>query len=103
MLLQVLAALALLGLLAAEADAARILAVLPMPARSHHIAVSGVTKALAERGHEVTLVTGLPKGNKINPANNKLIHLDNPFEDLTSECRSASNIRASRDLAYIQL
>ncbi|KAJ1529219.1 hypothetical protein ONE63_006023 [Megalurothrips usitatus] len=57
---------------------------MPMPARSHHIAASGVAKALADKGHDVTYVSGLDKGNKINPANNKVICIGNPFESIIS-------------------
>nr|WHM27969.1 UDP-glycosyltransferase family 469 member A1 [Frankliniella occidentalis] len=73
---KVFAALAVLVAVAlGVADAARILAVMPMHARSHQIALSAVTRALADKGHDITYITGLPQGNKINPTHNhKLIH-----------------------------
>ena len=79
--MQVLAVLAALAALAVATEGARILAVFPFPARSHHIAFCSVTKALAERGHDVTVITGLEKNNKILPANNKIISVGNPFKE----------------------
>ncbi|KAK3927004.1 UDP-glycosyltransferase UGT5 [Frankliniella fusca] len=75
--IKVIAILAVLtAVLLGAADSARILVVVPIMARSHHIAISGVTKALAEKGHHITYVSGLAKGNKINPTHNhKLIHV----------------------------
>lgn len=83
-ILKAAAVLAVLALAACAADAARILAVMPMPARSHHIAFSAALKALADRGHDVTYFSGLPKGNKINPANTKVFHLELPFENMAT-------------------
>lgn len=74
-----------LALLLVAAEGARILAVFPMPARSHHIAFCAVTKALADKGHEVTIITGLDKDNKILPANNKIVSIGNLFASLVED------------------
>lgn len=55
------------------AEAARILVVISMPAPSHLIVFTGMTKALAERGHEITLVTPMEKGHKLLPTKNHVI------------------------------
>lgn len=45
---------------------ARILGIFHMPSKSHHILGSKLLKSLAERGHEVTMVSPYPFKEKIN-------------------------------------
>lgn len=56
------------------AASARILAVLPMPAQSHHHLFRAVLKTLAERGHQIISYTPLPMDKPV--ANYTEIHLD---------------------------
>lgn len=51
-------------------DAARILVVIAMPAPSHMIAFTALTRALAERGHHITLVAPVRQGDKLVPTQN---------------------------------
>lgn len=53
---------------------ARVLAVLPIPAHSHHVLSRAVLGALARRGHEVLSFTSLPVDRP--PPNYTEIHLD---------------------------
>jgi len=46
-----------LAVLSHPVDGARILAVFPFPSHSHIIVCSGLTKALAARGHELVVVS----------------------------------------------
>ncbi|XP_034234754.1 UDP-glucuronosyltransferase-like [Thrips palmi] len=55
------------------AEAARILVVISMPAPSHLIVFTGLSRALAERGHEITFVTPTEKDNKLLPTKNHVI------------------------------
>lgn len=57
-------------LFASQKEAARILAVIPFPSISHQVVFRPLTQALAQRGHEVTVITAdpaFPKGG--TPAN----------------------------------
>lgn len=56
------------------AASARILAVLPIPAQSHHHLFRAVLKTLAERGHQIVSYTPLPMDKPV--ANYTEIHLD---------------------------
>lgn len=56
--------------------AARILAVLPMPSRSHYAVCSGVLYALAERGHEVTVFSPYPPQQPVKNFKHLEIHTD---------------------------
>jgi glucuronosyltransferase len=48
-------------------ESARILGMFPVPGKSHMIVFSALTKALAERGHELVVVSTFPMKNP--PAN----------------------------------
>lgn len=50
-----------------HSDAARILGIFPWPGTSHMITFSALTRALAERGHELVVVSTFPSKNP--PAN----------------------------------
>lgn len=54
---------------------ARVLAVLPVPAHSHHVLFRAVLEALTSRGHEVVSYTSMPVAQP--PPNYTEIHLDN--------------------------
>lgn len=56
------------------AASARILAVLPIPAQSHHHLFRAVLKTLAEQGHQIVSYTPLPMDKPV--ANYTEIHLD---------------------------
>ncbi|XP_067012380.2 UDP-glucosyltransferase 2 isoform X2 [Anabrus simplex] len=49
-----------LVLAAGASNCARILALFPVPAKSHVISFSALTQELARRGHQVTVVSGFP-------------------------------------------
>ena len=54
----------LLGVLVAlfsAAEAANILAIFPFPGRSQYIVVEPLLKALAARGHNLTVISGYPQ------------------------------------------
>ncbi|XP_054281922.1 UDP-glycosyltransferase UGT4-like [Macrosteles quadrilineatus] len=57
------------------AMSARILAVLPIPAKSHHILFNAVLRTLAQAGHQVVCYSGLPADQEV--ANLTVIHMDN--------------------------
>ncbi|XP_054282245.1 UDP-glycosyltransferase UGT5-like [Macrosteles quadrilineatus] len=57
------------------AMSARILAVLPIPAKSHHILFNSVLRTLAQAGHQVVCYSGLPADQEV--ANLTVIHMDN--------------------------
>lgn len=57
---QKLSVLILLALAIAQCNAAKILAFLPLPILSHHIVFRPIFKELANRGHDLTLVTMIP-------------------------------------------
>jgi len=46
-----------------QVECARILGVFPVPGKSHMIVFSALTKALAERGHELMVVSTFPMKN----------------------------------------
>ncbi|XP_054281928.1 UDP-glycosyltransferase UGT4-like [Macrosteles quadrilineatus] len=56
------------------AMSARILAVLPIPAKSHHILFNAVLRTLAQAGHQVVSYSGLPADQEV--ANLTVIHMD---------------------------
>lgn len=56
------------------ADAARILGIFPVAAYSHYALGSALMKALAEKGHEVSIIT--PFREKNPPKNYREIYLD---------------------------
>lgn len=64
-LLGVVQVLIALGSLSCSSSAARILAILPLAARSHHNFHQGVLKALASRGHEVVVFGPFPQATPI--------------------------------------
>ncbi|KAK3919396.1 UDP-glycosyltransferase UGT5 [Frankliniella fusca] len=65
------AAVALLLVLGAPGvDSARVLVVIAMPAPSHLIVFTGLTRALADRGHHITLVSPMAKTDKLLPTHN---------------------------------
>lgn len=56
--------------LLSSSEAARILAVFPIPSISHHVVFRPLTQALAKKGHEVVVITPNPAFSKGNaPAN----------------------------------
>lgn len=76
LLLAAVAALAVGGLPGggpAAADAANILVVISMPAPSHLNVFTALTRALAERGHQITLVSPMRKDYKMHPTKNHVI------------------------------
>lgn len=50
---------------AKECFASRILVLFPSPSRSHLVVMQGLTTALAERGHQVTVVSPFPLDKKM--------------------------------------
>lgn len=46
-------------------NSARILGIFHVPSKSHHILASKLLKSLAEKGHEVTMISPYPFKNKI--------------------------------------
>jgi glucuronosyltransferase len=48
-----------------NAVASRILFVYPMPSKSHLIVVQGLSKTLAQKGHEVTVISPFPLDKKL--------------------------------------
>lgn len=46
-----------------ESHGAKFLAVLPTPIHSHHIIFKPILNELANRGHEVTVITASPEEN----------------------------------------
>ena len=62
----------------AKIDSKKILAVLPMPARSHHIFFSVLLKALLDKGHHITLICSLPP--TLTHPNQKVIQVENVLE-----------------------
>jgi glucuronosyltransferase len=65
-------------------NGARILGLFPLPGKSHMRVNSALVKELANRGHEVTVVSPYPENNTI--LNYKDIALDvNEFEKLFSD------------------
>lgn len=54
---------------------ARILAVLPIAAKSHHILFNAVLRTLAEAGHEVVCYSGIPAEKEV--ANLTVVHMAN--------------------------
>jgi hypothetical protein len=63
---------------------ARILAMFPIPVKSHHILVNAMVRTLASRGHEVVLYTPYQWETPLD--NVTVVHLDNMVSmDMTSE------------------
>ncbi|KAM7348770.1 UDP-glycosyltransferase UGT5-like isoform 2-T2 [Cochliomyia hominivorax] len=72
----------LLGLIACsiiQSQAARILGVFPSPSKSHVLIHCAVADALAEDGHNVTVIATVP--NMIKKAKYKFIHVEGPMFD----------------------
>lgn len=46
-------------------DASRILVLFPTPSKSHVIALQGLSTTLAEKGHDVTVISPFPLGRKV--------------------------------------
>lgn len=74
---------ALLSLLAVQAaEGARILVVISMPAPSHLIVFTGLTRVLAERGHHITLCAPTEKTDKLIPTkNHEFVSVKDPAAD----------------------
>lgn len=87
------------GLLCTAANAANILVVLPMPARSHSNIVSSLAKELAVRGHNVTFVTFFPEKN---PPDN-LIQVELSTESFESGIPTNLQIYFILDRLYVLL
>lgn len=68
----------LLGCWAPSANAERILGVFPVAAYSHYALGSRLMKALAEKGHEVTIIT--PYREKKPPKNYREVYLEGILE-----------------------
>lgn len=65
-------------LISEQSQGARILSLLTFPGKSHYINVQPIMQELAERGHEVTVITANPEKNP--PPNYNQIVIDNrPF------------------------
>lgn len=78
---------------------ARVLAVLPIPAHSHHVLSRAVLGALARRGHEVLSFTSLPMDQP--PPNYREIHLDTvrSVEKMSEFLTARSFLKRKRTLA----
>lgn len=63
--------------------AAKILTLVPMPARSHYNLFSRLVVELAEKGHEVTIVSGFKQSKPVK--NLKEIVLPDLYQNLTGE------------------
>ncbi|XP_059470049.1 UDP-glycosyltransferase UGT5-like [Neocloeon triangulifer] len=74
-------------LLGGQGDAARILGFFPVPGKSHMIVFSALTRALAERGHELVVVSTFPL--KDPPPNYTDVNLwdtlKHIYEEMTNE------------------
>ncbi|XP_037814382.1 UDP-glycosyltransferase UGT5-like isoform X2 [Lucilia sericata] len=62
-----------------QSQAARILGVFPSPSKSHVLIHCAVADALAEAGHEVTVIATVP--NMIKKAKYKFLHVEGPMFD----------------------
>lgn len=71
--------LVVLAALVADATAARILALLTMPSRSHGILMERLIHELGSKGHQVTYISASPPANTKIP-NMELIKLDGVME-----------------------
>lgn len=60
---------------------AKILSLVPVPTRSHHILLEKLTNELASRGHEVTLITPYKQSNP--PDNLKEIIIPDLYKNMT--------------------
>ncbi|KAJ3642499.1 hypothetical protein Zmor_025270 [Zophobas morio] len=69
----------LLGL--STVQSARILIVFPLPERSHYILASSLAKALAEKGHDITMVSPFVEANPPTSSYRE-VQLTGAFEDI---------------------
>lgn len=56
----------------------KILVVLPVPSKSHHILGEALAIALSKKGHELTVITAFPSGKHIT--NYTEVYYDGPVE-----------------------
>ncbi|XP_075223720.1 UDP-glycosyltransferase UGT5-like [Lycorma delicatula] len=63
-------------------DAAKILVVIPLFAKSHHYTIQPIIRELAERGHDITFYTPMPLGKNYTNVKQFEIHL--PLEKMFS-------------------
>lgn len=64
-------------------NGAKILALVPVPTRSHHILFEQLTNELADRGHKVTLITPF---KQVKPAENlKEVIIPNLYNNMTGK------------------
>ncbi|XP_067012383.2 UDP-glucosyltransferase 2 isoform X3 [Anabrus simplex] len=78
-------------------DCARILALFPIPAKSHMISYGALMQELARRGHQVTVVSGFPVKPPMANYTDITVHSSLPEEDTPSmfqmhEEKSARNL-----------
>lgn len=78
-ILLVVAVLALAG----TGQSAKILGVIPSGGKSHHFVGAAYTKALAEAGHDVTVIAAFREKNP--PKNYREIVMDDLYKTLLSE------------------
>ncbi|XP_066998948.2 UDP-glucosyltransferase 2 [Anabrus simplex] len=78
----------LIILLCWHADGARILGIFPTPSISHQLPMQAIMKALAARGHQVTVIS--PNPLPISPANYTDVDLTHSYEHMRSRFDWAS-------------
>lgn len=83
-MLGVVQVLVTLGSLSCTSSAARILAILPLAARSHHYFHQGVLKALAGRGHEVVVYGPFPQATPV--PNYTDVYVNTTYNDDFRKC-----------------
>lgn len=76
------------GFLIYAGNCARILGVFPLPGKSHYILGSALMKELAERGHDVTIIT--PFTEKEKPKNGSYTEIE--LFELMKEMKSKNFI-----------
>ena len=81
---------------ATECTASRILVLFPSPSRSHLVVMQGLTTALAERGHHVTVVSPFPLEKKMENYRDIKINFKDGYKEfverIVSEPAKSQNI-----------
>ncbi|XP_065331569.1 UDP-glycosyltransferase UGT5-like [Cloeon dipterum] len=85
--------------LVSTAQCARILCIFPWPGTSHMITFSALTRALAERGHEVVVVSTHPLKNP--PKNYSDINTFDNLKDMYDEMMNSDDIFEFEDVPII--
>nr|QVG59855.1 UDP-glucuronosyltransferase [Nilaparvata lugens] len=89
------------ALVVGEVDAARILSVCTLSAKSHHYIVQPVLKELVHRGHELTFITTIPMNMKA--PNFREIVVKTDFEEKMKEMISFENIKSMSGTQYFNM